>query len=110
LDCAGAPAQRPQPAHDEELGRGVVVGSKRVNTPVPGLELGHAGASSSPAARAEAPVADVELAAGVTTGRSAQPARAKVEDIALGTPGRADVSLDLADQIPVSANDVKEAV
>ena len=115
LDGA-APAARPEtpaqkPAVDEELGRGVVVGSKRVNTPVPGLELGHAGASSHPAsARAEAPVADVELAAGVTTGRSAQPQRAKVEDIALGTPGRADVSVDLADQIGVSANDVKEAV
>lgn len=113
----GAPAARPEtPAHkpagmiDEELGRGVVVGSKRVNTPVPGLELGHAGASAAPPARAEAPVADVELAAGVTTGRSAQPQRAKVEDIALGTPGRADVSLDLADQVGISANDVKEAV
>jgi len=112
----GAPAARPEtPAHqapiDEELGRGVVVGSKRVNTPVPGLELGHAGASApSQAARAEAPVADVELAAGVTTGRSAKEQRAKVEDIALGTPGRADVSVDLADQIGISANDVKEAV
>lgn len=115
LDGA-APAARPEtpaqrPVVDEELGRGVVVGSKRVNTPVPGLELGHAGASSHAASsRAEAPVADVELAAGVTTGRSATPQRAKVEDIALGTPGRADVSVDLADQIGVSANDVKEAV
>src|SRR6185312_2594059 len=110
LDCAGAPAQRPQPAHDEELGRGVVVGSKRVNTPVPGLELGHAGASQVAATRAEAPVADVELAAGVTTGRKEPAQRAKVEDIALGVPGRVDVSVDLSDQIGVSANDVKEAV
>jgi hypothetical protein len=62
------------------------------------------------ATRAEAPAADVELAAGVTTGRKEPAQRAKVEDIALGVPGRVDVSVDLSDQIGVSPNDVKEAV
>ena len=51
------------------LGRGVVVGQKRVNTPVPGVELGNAGASAPAAREAKPPAADIELAAGVTTGR-----------------------------------------
>jgi len=105
-----APVGAPAP-HDEELGRGVVVGQKRVNTPVPGLELGNAGASASHASSyAEAPASNVELAAGVTTGRSTAAARPKVEDIQLGVPGRVDVSTDLSDQVGISKNDVKEAV
>ena len=76
LDGAAAPAARPEaapatkpsiwdpparPQDDGMLGRGVVVGQKRVNTPVPGVELGNAGASAPAAREAKPPVADIEL-------------------------------------------------
>ncbi|MEO8842824.1 MAG: hypothetical protein ABI591_13865 [Kofleriaceae bacterium] len=100
----------PAPAPDDMLGRGVVVGQKRHDTPVPDLELGNAGSSASQSHAPAPPASNIELAAGVTTGRSAQQAKPKVEDIALGVPGRVDVSVDLSDQVAVSTKDVKEAV
>lgn len=100
----------PAPAQDDMLGRGVVVGQKRHNTPVPDMELGNAGVSAPQAQAPAPPASNIELVAGVTTGRSSQQAKPKVEDIALGVPGRSDVSVDLSDQVPVSTKDVKEAV
>jgi hypothetical protein len=104
------PASATQSPQDDMLGRGVVVGQKRASTPVPDMELGNAGSSSpghEPAAKAQ----NIELATGVTTGRQApQQARGKVDDIALGVPGRVDVSVDLSDQVAISTKDVKEAV
>lgn len=100
----------PPPAQDDMLGRGVVVGQKRHNTPVPDMELGNAGVAAPQAQAPEPPASNIELAAGITTGRSSQQAKPKVEDIVLGVPGRVDVSVDLSDQVPVSTKDVKEAV
>ena len=121
LDGAAARPETPAPAtkpsiwdppapavQDDMLGRGVVVGQKRHNTPVPDMELGNAGASAPSANVPATPAANIELGAGVTTGRSSP--KPKAEDIALGVPGRADVSVDLSDQVAVSPKDVKEAV
>ena len=121
LDGAAARPETPTPAakpsiwdapapaaHDDMLGRGVVVGQKRHNTPVPDMELGNAGASAPSAHAPSTPAANIELGAGVTTGRSSP--KPKVDDIALGVPGRVDVSVDLSDQVAVSPKDVKEAV
>ncbi len=94
---------------DDYLQAGVVVGQKRAQTPVPDMELGNAGATPPTSAIAEAPAANVELGVGVSTGTRA-PALAKADDIALGVPGRVDVSVDLSDQVKLSPNDVKEAV
>ncbi len=118
LDSEEAPVARPaaqQPAaaarEDEYLKPGVVVGDKRAQTPVPELELGHAGASAPAPAPIEAKADDIALGAGVTTGARAPVApQAKADDIALGVPGRADVSVDLSEQVAVSPKDVKEAV
>ena len=124
LDAGAAPVAKPAAAtakpsiwdppaaatrEDDMLGRGVVVGQKRASTPVPDMELGNAG-SSTPAHEPAAKAQNVELGSGVTTGRQAAQAKGKVDDIALGVPGRVDVSVDLSDQVAISTKDVKEAV
>jgi len=91
---------------DRYLSKGVVAGGKQPATPAPEVELGGAGARAAKAA--EMPRAP-ELELG-KPGTAAQPARAagRGEDIALGAPGR--VESDLAADMPMSRDDVKEAV
>ena len=103
LDKAGAPAV------DELLQPGVVVGQKRVHTPAPDVELGHAGTNASAPAK-PMPVSNIELAPGVAVGRPAASAKPAGGDIALGSPGRSDVSTDLADSVGIGVEDVKAAV
>ncbi len=102
-DKAGA---KPQ---DDFMRPGVVVGEKRPHAPVADFELGNAGASANAPAAKPLPTSNIELAPGVTAGRQ-QPAAKQSHDIALGQPGRSDVSTDLADQMNVGVEDVKAAV
>jgi hypothetical protein len=97
---------------DEYLERGVVTGGKTPVTPAPDVELGKPGARPAPAA--EMPrAADVELGApGVVAAAAvaAKPA-AKADDIPLGKPGRSEnIDVDLAADMPLSKDAVKEAV
>jgi hypothetical protein len=115
LRGTGATPSAPATKDDDELKPGVVVGEKHAQTPVPDMELGRAGGTAPAAAYAAAAVAtdatDVELGAGVSAGvRAPAASLAKADDIALGVPGRSDVSVDLSEQVKPSANDVKEAV
>jgi hypothetical protein len=105
IDHAGA---KPAPS-DDMLRPGVVVGEKRPHTPVSDFELGNAGAAANAPAAKPLPTSNIELAPGVTAGRP-QPAAKQSHDIALGQPGRSDVSTDLADQMNVGLDDVKAAV
>ena len=107
---AGPPALAA--ADDDDLKAGVIVGQARSQPPVADMELGNAGAMPRAAAQPYAIAAnDVELAAGVSTGAGAQAGVShKAEDIALGVPGRADLPVDLGDQVQLSRSDVKEAV
>ena len=98
-----------KPAGDDMLRHGVVVGEKRPHTPVADFELGNAGASANAPAAKPLPTSNIELAPGVTAGRP-QPAPKQSHDIALGHPGKSDVSTDLADQMNVGLDDVKAAV
>jgi hypothetical protein len=93
---------------DEYLERGVVHASNRSNTPAPDVELGQAGTRTSQSD--ELPRApNLELGAPGATA-AARPA-GKVEDIALGAPGKsASVEVDLAADVPLSPAAVKEAV
>jgi hypothetical protein len=104
-DKAGA---KPGPG-DDMLRPGVVVGEKRPHAPVVDFELGNAGATANAPAAKPLPTSNIELAPGVTAGRP-QPAAKQSHDIALGQPGRSDVSTDLADQMNVGLDDVKAAV
>jgi hypothetical protein len=93
---------------DQYLQKGVVHGGGRAATPAPDVELGKAG--TRPAQAAEMPRGDVELGA---PGAAAAAARAggKAENIPLGKPGRSEnVEVDLAADMPLSKDAVKEAV
>ncbi len=96
-------------APDDFMHPGVVVGQKRVHTPAPDLELGNAGASAPTSAPKAMPVSNIELSPGVTAARPAA-TKSGAGDIALGTPGRSDLSTDLSDQVGVGVEDVKAAV
>jgi hypothetical protein len=96
-------------APEDFMHPGVVVGQKRAHTPAPDLELGNAGASAPTAAPKAMPVSNIELSPGVTAARPSA-AKSSGEDIALGTPGRSDLSTDLSDQVGVGVEDVKAAV
>lgn len=112
LRGAGATTSAPATKVDDELKSGVVVGEKHAQPPVADMELGRAGGVAPAAAYAAATGGtDVELGTGVSAGvRAPATSLAKADDIALGVPGRADVSVDLSEQVKPSANDVKEAV
>ncbi|HEU0030997.1 MAG TPA: hypothetical protein VFQ53_10225 [Kofleriaceae bacterium] len=115
-----APAQaaaRAAVAADDELARGVVVGAKPRPAASPSdVELGQAGTRPMPVH--DMPKAP-DLALGAP-GTARTPAQAKSDNVPLGAPGRGepaapkapapDVSLDLTEQMPVRAADVKEAV
>jgi hypothetical protein len=91
---------------DEYLERGVVHGGGRPATPAPDVELGKAGTRPAQGNMPRAP--ELELGAPGTSG--AGRAAAKVEDVQLGRPGAANVDVDLAADIPLSKDAVKEAV
>jgi hypothetical protein len=97
---------------DEYLQKGVVHGGGRPNTPAPDVELGKAG--TRPPQAAESPRgADVELGApGVSAAAAAaRSSGAKAENIPLGKPGRSEnIEVDLAADMPVSKDALKEAV
>ena len=109
LDGGAGATISTQTPPDDYLRAGVVVGAKRATTPVADLELGNAGASAPPPAR-ELPRSNIELGKGVQVAQHFDTERTAVEDVPLGVPGRVDVSVDLSDQVGVSAADVKEAV
>jgi hypothetical protein len=97
---------------DEYLEKGVVHGGARPHTPAPDVELGKAG--TRPAKGGEMPrAADVELGAPGVAAAAAASARAgqKAENVPLGKPGRSEnVEVDLAADMPLSKDAVKEAV
>jgi hypothetical protein len=112
---------------DEELARGIVVGTAARGAAAMDVELGHAGTSGAKAGgRDEAmPKADFDLGASGAAAASAKPPRAPVDDIALGASGArepakpaaaktpaagGDLSMDLSDHLAVKPSDVKEAV
>ena len=107
------PRHTPQPAAakaDDYLGKGVVAASKpQPHAPAADVELGHAGTSRA-AKGADLPRApELELGAPGTASQGARAAAPRGEDIALGAPGgRAD--MDLAADMPIRPDDVKEAV
>jgi hypothetical protein len=96
---------------DEYLAQGVVAGGAKTPQPSAGdVELGAPGARGVEV-RADALPNAPELELGAPGSRTgAKPAAAKGADIALGSPGRTDVSVDLADHVDLDANAVKEAV
>ena len=117
--AAAAPAPTPaviaaKPARvaDDDLRPGVHVGPRRAVTPVPDMELGHAGSSAPHVEQPMAAATEIELSHGVTAARKPRSVDAtQVDDIALGVSGGGvDVSVDLSDQVAPSVADVKEAV
>ncbi len=96
---------------DDDLMPGVVVGGRRAATPVADMELGNAG-SRGAHAEADLPnTSDLELGTPGTTSRPLRaPDRTQVDDVALGVPGRVDLSVDLSDSVGIGVDDVKEAV
>lgn len=95
---------------DQYLEKGVVHGGGRPATPAPDVELGKAG--TRPAQAAELPRGgDVELGAPGASAAAARAASGKAENIPLGKPGRSEnVEVDLAADMPLSKDAVKEAV
>lgn len=85
-----APTQpEAKPAADNDLARGIVVGAKvaaRAEPPVADVELGASGAKAQPKAAEIPSGADFDLGAPGAQAVAAPP-RAPVEDIALGAPG-----------------------
>jgi len=113
-----------QPAVDDELARGVVVGAKvapRVEAPAPDLELGASGAKAQPKPAELPKAAEFDLGAPGASPVAAHP-KAPVEDIALGASGSraeapkakpapaSEIGMDLSAHMGVGADDVKEAV
>jgi hypothetical protein len=115
-----AATERPAPAAAAtELAQGIVVGAQRKPAAASiDVELGSAGVTAAAASTPLPKGGDVELGApGAAT--VAKPPRAPVENVDLGAPGArqpqvakhtSDVSLDLADHVPVKPADVKEAL
>ncbi|MBX3154530.1 MAG: hypothetical protein KF773_00895 [Deltaproteobacteria bacterium] len=118
-----AAQQAAQVARDQDLAQGVVVGKPAASPVAPSnVELGIAGGGAKPAAGPDMPAAP-DIALGAPGTGPTQTPRLPVEDVPLGQAGRAeqpapraakpavsDVSIDLAEQMPIRPDDVKEAV
>jgi hypothetical protein len=112
---------------DDELAPGIVVAKGAAASSGLDVELGQAGTHAAKPVEAPLPKADFDLGApGAGASTAPKAPKAPVENIDLGAPGvaakpaaaaastrspaAADLSMDLAAEMPVKAADVKEAV